>query len=469
MKTVLENESLDVKLEPSDWRYSAAVLGLVRYFRHYEDLGENIEYEQKNDYIKYNQSDITEERYLKFAESHYKGEFHHVIIERILSDDKISEEQTKLVNEKLTANKIMKEIFGKMKFDGNNKVQILDLINENRSSIIKETFRNKSNMYKNYCNPNLLLGQKHDECCRLNGYYVDAGKKGKSIAYNFNPNTHITNDEDIFDFIPFAFTEGREAFFINDNSSIENLVYSNDMLSFNVSRAIETKSGQKDVRRILFAAIIESTDFIDFDVEVIIKNRDVEYFETLYIRKRAIEILKKIRDYNVFCFSYKVNENYYINIGNEVVNYILNNLLLDKYIEMFLKLDDNSYLKSSFIAYLINQFININMLIKNKKGKGGGTMNKSMYTALKSAEKVADSIEANKLKSYRQKLTSAIVFKDYDRACQILLQLSNFSGVSFEFVYDLYEDFEENKEVAYTFINALRKEQGKVEGDKING
>ncbi len=457
MKTVLENENFDTMLEPSDWRYSAAIVGLVRYFEHYKN---SIEYCQENDCIKYKQSDITEERYLKFAESHYKDEFHHVFTEKILySNDKFSDELIKLVNEKLTANIIMKSIFGKIKFDGNNKIQILNLIDENRSSIIKETFRNKSNMFKNYSNPNLLLEQRHDECCRLNGYYVDAGKKGKSIAYNFAPNTHITNDEDIFDFIPFAFTEGREAFFINDNSNIGNLIYSNNMLDFKISNSIETKSGQKDVRRILFSAIIESTDFIDFDVEVIVKNRDRDYFETLYIRERAIEIFKKIRDYNVFCFSYKVNENYFINIGNEVINCILNNLLLDKYIELFLKYDG--------YKYLINQFININMLIKNKEGEGGSTMNKSMYIALKAAERVADSIETNKLKSYRQKLTSAVVFKDYDRVCQILLQLSNFSGVNFNFAYDLYEDFEENKEVAYTFINALKKDD-KMGGDKIN-
>jgi CRISPR-associated protein Cst1 len=460
MKTVLESEYFDTMLEPTDWRYSAAAVGLVRYFNHYKNLGENIEYSKEFDCIKFKQSDITEERYLKFAESYYKDEFHHIFAEKMLhSNDKFSDELIKLVNEKLTANTIMKSIFGKIKFDGNNKIQILSLIDENRSLIIKETFRNKSNMYKNYSNPNLLLEQRHEECCRLNGYYVDAGKKGKSIAYNFNTSTHITNDEDVFDFIPFAFTDGREVFFINDNLSIGNLIYSNDMLKLKVSDATETKSGQKDVRKIFFAGIIESTDFIDFDVEVIVKNRDSSYFETMYIRKRAIEILKKIRDYNVFCFSYKVSESYYINIGNGVISCILNNLLLDEYIEMFLKLEGNKY--------LTNQFININMLIKNKEGEGGGTMNKSMYIALKSAERVAGSIEANKLKSYRQKLTSAIVFKDYDRVCQILLQLSNFSGVNFDFAYDLYEDFEDNKEVAYTFINALKKED-KMGGNKTN-
>jgi len=58
------------------------------------------------------------------------------------------------------------------------------------------------------------------------------------------------------------------------------------------------------------------------------------------------------------------------------------------------------------------------------------------------------------------------VFKDYDRCCQILLQLSNYSGVTFDFVYNLFEDFDKNKDVIYTFINALtsKKEKIKQEG-----
>ena len=82
-------------------------------------------------------------------------------------------------------------------------------------------------------------------------------------------------------------------------------------------------------------------------------------------------------------------------------------------------------------------------------------MNQSMRGAYACAKAVVKTIPENKSISYRQKLTSAIVFKDYDRCCQILLQLSNYSGVTFDFVYDVFEDFEKNKDVIYTFINAL--------------
>lgn len=76
------------------------------------------------------------------------------------------------------------------------------------------------------------------------------------------------------------------------------------------------------------------------------------------------------------------------------------------------------------------------------------------------AEKVAETLnnrnQKNKIDSYRTKLISCMIFKDYDRFNQILLQLSNYSDVPFDFAYDLFEKFELNKDVAYSFVNALR-------------
>ena len=93
-------------------------------------------------------------------------------------------------------------------------------------------------------------------------------------------------------------------------------------------------------------------------------------------------------------------------------------------------------------------------------------MNQATRGAYARAKAVASAIPENKSKAYRQKLTSAVVFNDYDRCCQILLRLSIYSGVTFDFVYDLFENFEKNKDVIYTFINALtsKKEEIKQEG-----
>ena len=115
-------------------------------------------------------------------------------------------------------------------------------------------------------------------------------------------------------------------------------------------------------------------------------------------------------------------------------------------------------MKSDY-EYLISLFIQMNTLICG----GGEKLKQSMKVAYACAKKVAADLPENKRTSYRQKLTSAVIFKDYDRCCQILLQLSNYTDMTFDFVYDLFEDFEKNKDIVYTFINALTAKKGNNE------
>ena len=84
-------------------------------------------------------------------------------------------------------------------------------------------------------------------------------------------------------------------------------------------------------------------------------------------------------------------------------------------------------------------------------------MKDTLKGVYKNAKQVSEVLDKNKLDSYKQKLTSSIIFKDYDRVCQILLQLSGYSDVYFSFADELFMDFEKNKDIAYTFINALGK------------
>lgn len=440
MKTRIEHEKYDTKVEASDWRYAAAIVGLKEYFDFH---GRNVtEPEITEEIFLFNSKDITEERYLEFVEYFYGEELQHRQVEKILHNEEFSEEQIKRVNELLKSNSIMKKVFGKEKFDGENKEELLELITKNRKVLIKETFRNKSNMYANYANTGQLL-QEGKTCCRLLGYYVDGGRKTKSISYNFDVNTFVSEDNILFDFIPFAFTDGREAFFINDNCLLENLIRTNRNLKRRVDNEMAVSEGKaKDVRRILFKTIQETADFIDYDVEVIVKYREKEFFETLYIRRESIKILKALKVYEPFCFSVKLGESYWLNVQKEVMSCILNLTRTDYLIEFFLK--QNS-------EYIVSKLIEINQLICG----GGMEMNQSMKGAYACAKEVVKKIPENKRESYRQKLTSTIVFKDYDRFCQILLQLSNYSEVNFDFAFSLYEDFEANKDVAYTFINAL--------------
>ena len=456
MKTILENNTdFNVKLEPSDWRFSAAIVGLLEYFEYIDPL--ETSYKVEDEYILYNSELITKENYLKFVEKKYGENLHHKYVELNLehyNQDNNENDNTyiiKSINEKLSGNTIMKKIFKKIKFDGTNRDEILSLVNKHREELILETFRNKSDMYKNYCNTNQLFNE-NQKYCRLVGYYIDAPKKGKSTGFGFNMSSFVGQDIQEFDFIPFAFINDRESLFINDNYEINRLTSAKQVFQEKIKADIENLELENKYRGIkysLFKGIIESSDFIEYDVEVIVKDRDKDYFETLYIRKQSIDILKKINerkiDYNSLCFSYKINDNYYIDIYKKVMECILNNTLLDDVIDLLLKEKKN--------YYTVYQLININDLIRGEKIMDD-KMRKIIHAC---ANEVRNKIPENKLESYRQKLTSSIIFKDYDRVCQILLQLSGYSDVYFSFADELFMDFEKNKDIAYTFINALGK------------
>lgn len=436
-------ETYDTKLECIDWRYSAAILGLLKYFRFTNEVYDKIDFNIGRDFIEYNQSDITNDRFLAFAEYECREDMFHKIVENELYVNEFSDDMIKFINKNLTGNKVMKDIFENNKFDGTNKEYILSLIDENRENIIFETFKNKDNLYNNFSNKNLFLkdSQKH---CRLIGYNVDVGRKSRSISYNFNEKSFVSTDMKEFDFIPFAFTNTYEAFFINNNANIEILEKVNSDLSMMV-RDERSDNSEGNARTALFRGIITSAEFINYDVEVIVKNRNTNYYESLFIRKKAIDILRSLGEIKSISISYKVNDNYYINIQKEVIDCILNELYVDDIIELLLKSNKN-------YSYVINKLINI-----NQKIKGVWIMTSGMKGAYACAKKVVKNIESNKIKSYRQKLISAIVAKDYDRVNDILLQLSSYSGTSFNFAYDLFEDFESNKDLAYTFINALEE------------
>ena len=141
----------------------------------------------------------------------------------------------------------------------------------------------------------------------------------------------------------------------------------------------------------------------------------------------------------------------------------MNLVLLDDLIDYFLKNNEQGSYK-----YVISQLISLNIRIKGEK-----EMDAKIKSAYASARRISDvnriggKIPDNKLNSYIQKLTSALTFEDYDRFCMVLLNLANFAGESCDFSYDLFEDFEKNKELAYTFVNALRRVPKEKQKDSV--
>ena len=456
-----------VCLEPFDWRYSAAIVGLQKYL---EWLGtEEPELIITEDTLEYNRKYLNKSEFLKFAEYYFKDDMHHIEIENKLKEKNPTEDQINIVNEKMKANTILKNKFKKIKFDGHNQDEIQNIIDQNREEIICETFRNKNNLYKNYCNPNQLFKDKQ-ECRRLNGYYIDMPKKGKSISYAFDKSNYLGNDIPEFDFIPFAFSGCREKFFINDNVDLNRLQKTNNQWTRTVNSQMEEakqKNERVNTKRIFIDCLIEAKDFLQSDIEIIVKKPERAYFETLYLRKESLEILKNMKSYyKAFCFSIKISDDYWINILNEVFDAVVNFTLLDNLINKLLK--DS---REGGNSYVISKLLKVNVEIK----KGDEKMKNTMKAAFACAKQIVDKKDGNKprvsdtkLKSYCTKLINAIILDDYDQFQKILINLSNYAEVPCGFAYDLFEDFEGNKEIAYTFVNSLNRYKNNNQEGKDN-
>ena len=390
-------------------------------------------------------------------------------LENKLKEKNPTEDQINIVNEKMKANTILKNKFKKIKFDGHNQDEIQNIIDQNREEIICETFRNKNNLYKNYCNPNQLFKDKQ-ECCRLNGYYIDMPKKGKSISYAFDKSNYVGNDIPEFDFIPFAFSGCREKFFINDNVDLNRLQKTNNQWTRTVKSQMEEakqRNERVNTKRIFIDCLIEAKDFLQSDIEIIVKKPERAYFETLYLRKESLEILKNMKSYyKAFCFSIKISDDYWINILNEVFDAVVNFTLLDNLINKLLK--DS---REGGNSYVISKLLKVNVEIK----KGDEKMKNTMKAAFACAKQIVDKKDGNKprvsdtkLKSYCTKLINAIILDDYDQFQKILINLSNYAEVPCGFAYDLFEDFEGNKEIAYTFVNSLNRYKNNNQEGKDN-
>lgn len=455
MKRKLENQVYDTALFPTEWRFSAAIVGLIRYFEyHHISYQKDCKWEGWEG-IAYNEKDLTEARFLEFAESWYGASFPHKKAEQLLKQgcsrgNTWTEEQIKEINDSLKGNTILKKIV-KVKFDGSNQEEILAVLEENRETIMKETFRNKSNMYAGFANSNLLFTEENPNC-RLLGYNVDKGRKTRSLSYGFHKDAFQVTDIREFDWIPFAFSDTYESFFVNNNLDIHALCHTADKLKEIMERSREKRESD---RTVLLKSMAEIEGLVEFDVEVISKRRDREYFESLYIRKEALQAMKELPDLALLDFRYKLGEGYWLNVQEEVLDCCINQMSLDSLIEQLLKLKEREQI--GYLQVVIGQLIRLNVEWSDQMDKENKRRN--IYIAKDYAKQTVEKLrrekKENKIRAYRQKLISAITFHDYDRVNEILLQLSDYAKISYPFVYCLFEDGEENKEVAFAFANAL--------------
>lgn len=456
MKTKIDYFDYDTLLQPTDWRFAAAVVGLCKYFDYFGiDYKVLYDVEKKPDnYIHgfdgiiYKSEDITEEKYLEFAENYFEKYMTHKNILNILESQEFSEEQIKLVNDLVKSKTVLKGLFDKIKFDGTNKDIFISTIEENRAEIIKNIFKNGNNLYKNYCNERLIFTEDNSTC-RLRGYNVDKDRKTSNLGFCFSKESFESNDILEFDFIPFAFSNSdmRETYFVNNNFSVKSLTQTNYAFSNQLSN-----TENKDDKNKLMLVLQNSKDYISYDVEIISKSQDKAYYETFFVR---LERLKKLRELSGKSLNFvkKINDDYWFNLEKEVNMRCFNNVLLDDVILMMLKFyfDDNA--GKGYIKSRTDMLIDINV-----SWKGNEIMDEiksAKSCGFLTSQKLIEMKSSNKINSYKQKIISALCAHDYDRAKEIILSLSAYVGMEFSFFYTFLENAEENKDLAFAFASAL--------------
>lgn len=443
------------KIIVEDWRDSASIVGLRRYL----DF-KNSSYDFVDGEFEFDDSIVNKEGYLEFVEKFFSENMYHLQIEELLRyDDEIDKEKIALVNKKISANSILKKSFQKIKFTGENREEILNILQDKeiRKNIILETFKNGKSLYANFANSTCLL-QKEKKVCRLNGYYVDMNRKSKGASFGQNTKSMTAKDSIYYDYIPFAFSRDRESLFINGNVDLKALIKINNDLFYNE----ENKNRDKDVNKSnLLTNLKKVVNILKYDVEIIMKDREKVYYETLYLREYARDIINELTDKDIEILSKpcKVDKNSiytkdnWVAIANIVAKNIVNNNYIDGLIEFLLRSEDK--------GVLISILIKINRKLY-KEGKG---MKGKYAQIIRDAKEIKKVLSSNKLRNYEQKLISAITLRDYDRVKEIMLHLSSTSQKKITGLVDLFEDFEGNKNLAYTFINALNNVNVNIENE----
>ena len=476
MKVTIDHPLYDTLLLPTEWRYSAAIVGLIRFFDFIEQTEGKKLYtytnnEDKDRYavysdifgyiqgILYNSTDLTEERYLLFCENWYDREFQHRNVEALLTHiKKFSQDNINDINSYLngtSSNTVMKKIFKGIKFDETNTDTILNLIDEHRLEIIKETFRYKTTMYRNFANTNKLMSDTNPHC-RLLSYDLDEGRKSKAASYYFDTSTFIASDIYEFDFIPFAFTYTKIGFFVNSNTSIEALVKCNNQLKENMDveeQIINNRVIRDGDQTKLIKAMLHSDDFLNCDVEIICKDREHESFDTMLIRKQALQRLKKIYDNYNLRYVHKYNYNYWLNVEEELIRCFLNYTYLDKLLEQLLLLSRMD--TESRTIQIIQPLVQINMEWKGVNQTMQDTIERAKKVGYYIGKTIKEKNGENKVKSYKNKLINATVSHDRERVLEIMLQLSGYTDGEISTIYDILDNPDNWSDIAISFTNAM--------------
>lgn len=102
MKCKIDCAGYNTLLQPTDWRYAAAIVGLIRYLEFHNikytclsDIGDRPpEAIVGFDGILYNSEDVTAERYLLFVESFFQSDMTHLSILNALEESEFDAQKS---------------------------------------------------------------------------------------------------------------------------------------------------------------------------------------------------------------------------------------------------------------------------------------------------------------------------------------------------------------------------------------
>ena len=201
----------------------------------------------------------------------------------------------------------------------------------------------------------------------------------------------------------------------------------------------------------------QAKDYINYNIEIIMKSRDNDYYSTLYVRVDRLKQLRNLSDKSLN-FVYQISDNYWLNVEKEVYERCINNVFLDDIILQMLKIYFDKDVNKMVVKLRTDTLIDINEAWKgNEVMKEKDIARKCGY---KASQALIDMNRKNKISSFKQKIVSALVAHDYDRVNEVILSLSSYVNMEFSFFYKLIENPEENKSIAFAFASALTEEVG---------
>lgn len=473
MKEYINKDIGLVRLYPSDWRFSAAIVGLLKFA---ETMGISDKVTIEKRYIEYKESDILDkELYLEclytlygakykfkikkiedffeqYKHLHDMGDDEKVEIAAFLQGKSYSKNGKVLFNPSKTVKKYFEDV--ELNFDDEEgyletRSQILEIVKNNRYNMLRENVFFHPALYPNYVYKN-AKGTLHCEdifqifdipVCRLSGYYFDFKRKKVAYSWSGNANSIFLDDIPEFDFIILAFNKESKGsvFFINNNYSIKTLIAANNEIEGN---------GDKQS---LLEKVWNIANNTYQNVEIIIKaSTDNSAFKCFFIGPIQRNILNKsnISETTVDVLKFKSFEfakDFYIHFDDEIVQSISDNKSIEGLLLKYLK-SSNPNKNIGFALAVIETAI-------LKKGRSNMS---NIYAAKKTAQEMVKKFspaEVNSIESIRNQLLNMLAFKRKEQFYQLLIKLSSKTGVSISFAEKLFEDFDENINIAYAFVS----------------